>query len=48
MNRSEPEPWPSETTAFFTVQEVVDYFEDLSELDGDNDEEYPVSDLESW
>ena len=51
MSQSEPEPGPSGTkrkrTPLFTVQEIVDYFEDFSELDGDNDEDYPVNDLES-
>ena len=51
MDLSESQPGPSGTkrkrTALFTVQKVLDYFEDLSELDGDNDQDYPESDLES-
>ena len=31
----------------FTVQEVHDNFEDFSELDCDNDEDYPEDDLDS-
>lgn len=51
MNRDDPQPGPSGTkrkrTVLFTTQDVIDYFEDLSELDNDNDADYPASDLDS-
>ena len=51
MNRDDPQPGPSgakrKRTVLFTAQQIIDYFEDLSELDNDNDADYPASDLES-
>ncbi|BFZ24255.1 hypothetical protein BsWGS_27294 [Bradybaena similaris] len=50
MNRDEPQPGLSGTkrqrTCLFSAQQVIDFFEDLSELDGDNDADYPDSDLD--
>lgn len=51
MKRAESQAGPSGSKrvrkTLFTAEEVLEYFDDFSELDCGNDEDYPASDLES-